>query len=74
MVSDLVHSDMPWFKPHPEQIVLRITEVEITKITNTSIYPGGCKALGEIVRAESNLPHIKVTDAVIGIPWRCKGA
>ena len=61
------HLDVPGFKSDPQQVVLCVAQVEVSKFLELSVDVSSGEALCEVGNPEADLPHIKITNTVKGI-------
>ena len=62
--------DVPGFKTNTEFIVLGITNFDEAQIRQPLENIAFCKCRGEVTETQAFLPHVKITQSVIGITWR----
>ena len=65
---------MPGLVSHPKHIVWRIAHFNVPQLDELSELTGTREVCGEILETEPHLSHIKIADAMEGVPRGRKAA
>ena len=64
-LSRLDYLDVPGFVAHPERVLLRVADIQVTEIDQTLEFIGFGKFFAEVAMAKPLLAHVKVTHRMV---------